>query len=367
MTAFRWIVTLLSFAAAIGVSVFLIASSWPEGGAPLGLPWWGHLSALGAVALEIWLRAMKIQFSARAVGIPLSLGVSTRTILGGDFAASISPSRSGAEPARFLVLTEARLPVASVLLILFLELFLELISLVCITTVFAIVLDRSGRAVGTLTGLIGGYAAFVLGGGFFALMLARRNSHGPPPGWARTLGLHAGRWRRVQRSLRQLRESVDALRRARRSTMSAALFFSILHVLARLLILPIIVYTYGGSAPAAPLLVWPLALLYGGAIAPAPAGGGVVEFGFKVALAGTIPPRLLAASLIWWRVYSFYVYLVIGAIATGGTVMRALRRMDLSRLAGRPRRGRIATDEPGERRDVRALPEPRIESGSTPE
>jgi glycosyltransferase 2 family protein len=365
VTAFRWIVTLLSFAAAIGVSVFLIASSWPEGGAPLGLPWWGHLSALGAVALEIWLRAIKIQFSARAVGIPLSLGVSTRTILGGDFAASITPSRSGAEPARFLVLTEARLPVASVLLILFLELFLELISLVCITAVFAIVLDRSGRAVGTMTGLIGGYAAFVLGGGFFALMLARRNSHGPPPGWAPALGLHAGRWRRVQRSLRQLRESVAALRRARRSTMSAALCFSILHVLARLLILPIIVYTYGGNAPAAPLLVWPLALLYGGAVAPAPAGGGVVEFGFKVALAGTIPPRLLAASLIWWRVYSFYVYLAVGAIATGGTVMRALARMDMSRLAGSGRRTGFAPGDARRRRAVRVQRHDRTGPNST--
>jgi hypothetical protein len=67
-------------------------------------------------------------------------------------------------------------------------------------------------------------------------------------------------------------------------------------------------------------------LLYGAAVAPVPAGGGVVELGFKAALGGAIPARLLATSLIWWRVYTFYIYLLVGAFAAGRTVMNALRR-----------------------------------------
>ena len=35
---------------------------------------------------------------------------------------------------------------------------------------------------------------------------------------------------------------------------------------------------------------------------------------------------LLAASLIWWRLYSYYIYVAIGAIAAGRTVMRALNQ-----------------------------------------
>ena len=52
----------------------------------------------------------------------------------------------------------------------------------------------------------------------------------------------------------------------------------------------------------------------------------MVEFVFKASLGGTLPARLLGASLIWWRVYTFYIYIVIGAIAAGRTVMRALQR-----------------------------------------
>jgi uncharacterized membrane protein YbhN (UPF0104 family) len=108
--------------------------------------------------------------------------------------------------------------------------------------------------------------------------------------------------------------------------MALALLCSILHVLARLLPLPVIVLSYGGGVALGPMLLWPLLLLYGASVAPAPGGGGVVEFAFKAALGGTLPARLLGASLIWWRVYTFYIYIGIGALAAGGTVMRALRR-----------------------------------------
>ncbi|MBL8958401.1 MAG: hypothetical protein JNJ98_01000, partial [Gemmatimonadetes bacterium] len=74
---------------------------------------------------------------------------------------------------------------------------------------------------------------------------------------------------------------------------------------------------------------------YGAAIAPAPGGGGVVEFAFNAALGGVLSPRLMAASLIWWRVYSFYIYILIGAIAAGRTVMQALRR-NRNQLAADP-------------------------------
>jgi uncharacterized membrane protein YbhN (UPF0104 family) len=74
--------------------------------------------------------------------------------------------------------------------------------------------------------------------------------------------------------------------------------------------------------------------LYGAAVAPAPGGGGVVELAFKATLGRTIPDRLLGASLIWWRVYSFYIYILFGALATGRTVMRALQRSARARQEG---------------------------------
>lgn len=326
MTPFRWFLTALSLLATIGVSVYVIASSWPAEGAPLGLPWWGHLMCLAAFGLDILFRVIKIRLSADAIGVPVSFGAILRTTLGGDFAAAITPSRSGAEPARFLIMSESGTPLGGVVVVLFLEIFLEMLSLFAVTLGLAFFLRESGPLVTGMLGTVTLYSAGVLGAGAFAYTLSHRNAKGPRPWWVRTLGVNALIWRRVQRGLRQVRGSVAALKGAHRGTMALALLFSILHVCARLLILPIIVWSYGGEVPMGPILLWPLVLLYGAAVAPAPGGGGLVEVAFKVALDGTLPARLLGASLIWWRVYTFYLYTVVGAFAAWRTVMRALRR-----------------------------------------
>lgn len=325
MTPFRWVLTFLSFATAVGASIFVVASEWPEGGAPLGLPLWAHIAALGIVAVDLTARTLKVQLSARAVRVPLSFRTALRMSLGGDFAASITPSRSGAEPARFLILKEAGFPVASILVVLFVELLLELLSLVAVVIVFLAVLDHSSTVLTALVAMVGGFAAVTVGSGAVMYLMSRRHAAGPPPAWVRKVGIGAGTWRRVQRTLRQLRVSMTSLRRANPLPMTGAYLCSLVHVGSRLMVLPLLVYAYGDRPPFAPLLVWPLVLLYGSSAAPAPAGGGVVEMSFRAALGGHIPAQLAAASLIWWRVYTFYAYLVLGAMSAGRSVMRALR------------------------------------------
>ena len=96
------------------------------------------------------------------------------------------------------------------------------------------------------------------------------------------------------------------------------------HVGLRLASLPVIVLGSGVAAPLTPLIVWPLLLLYGGAIAPAPGGGGAVEFGFALGLRKVLGPSELGGALIWWRFYSFYIYLIAGAIVAGATVLHAI-------------------------------------------
>jgi glycosyltransferase 2 family protein len=322
----RPFLTLASFAAAFGVSVWVIRSTWPAEGAPLGLPWLTHLMLVGVVVAEAGLRVIKLQFCARALGMQLSAGPSARTVLGGDFAAGVTPSRSGAEPVRFLVLKESGMPTGQALLLIFVELFLEFISLAIVAVILAIALPRSTTIMEGLAITVALYATGVFGAAALAFVLARHNATGPPPRWIRALGVSVGLWRRIQRPLRQVREGAARLKTAGRGVMSLALLASVLHVAARLAVLPIILYAYGERPAFGPLVLWPLVLLYGAAVAPAPAGGGVVELGFKAVLGGAIPGRLLATSLIWWRVYTFYIYLVIGAFAAGRTVMNALAK-----------------------------------------
>lgn len=325
MTKSRWLITILSFAAVLAVSAHIIVG-WARGGVSLSLPGRAHLLALLVVAVEIAARSQKLSWSAKALGVRLPFFAGVRTSLGGDFGAAITPARSGAEPARFLILAEARIPAASALLILFSELFLEVLSLAFVVAIAGFAFRHAGPVLGALVGVVGGYAAFVLGLGLFAFLLSRNSSKGPPPEWARSLRLHAGRWRVVQKWLRQVRHSVNAMRDLHPGYAILSFLASVVHVAVRLALLPALVLTSAPTVPLAPLALWPFALLYGVAVVPAPGGGGAVEVAFKAALGDVIPHELFGAALLWWRFYTFYLYIILGALVAGAVVMRALRK-----------------------------------------
>jgi uncharacterized protein (TIRG00374 family) len=336
MSRRRWLVVVLSFAVALGVSAYLVWSGWSKHGAPPLLPWWAHFAVLGLVGVEILARGLKLHWSAAAIRVELRLGAAIRVILGGDFAAAITPGRSGAEPARFLVLAEAGLPAASIILVLFIELFLELVSLAIIVVAMAIVFRGAGGVIGLMVGVIGAWVVLVGAAAVIGWYLSHRNTRGKPPEWARKLGFKAGAWRRVQHAMRALRASVASLRQARPLALIAATIASAVHVAMRLSVLVVIVQSVAPETATAPLLLWSLVIMYGSSIAPAPGGGGAVEFSFKLAFASLLAADVLAGSLIWWRVYTFYLYMLLGALAAGSTVLRALRERPEELLAEAP-------------------------------
>lgn len=305
------------------MSTAVVWRGWKHDGSAPSLPWYVHLMAFLVFAFEVLARATKVQWGAKALRIPLRWMTALRVSLGGDFGASITPSRAGAEPARFLMLKEASVGTGSALLILFFELALELVSLVIFSAFLAFFTEGGGLA-GGMIGVIGGYALFLIAIAVAAFFIASQQTIGPPPRWLRVMGIHAGRWRSIRRALRHVRTGLDGLRRARPGAMAVAFLLSIAHVALRIAVLPVIVLGSGMTAPLMPLIVWPLLLLYGGALAPAPAGGGAVEFAFAVGLRKVLDPAEMAGALIWWRFYSFYIYLIAGAIIAGTTVLRAI-------------------------------------------
>jgi glycosyltransferase 2 family protein len=323
MSRMRWFIAIVSLLAAMGVAGYVIAAHWPEGGAKLGLPWRTHALLLGAVAIELVFRGLKIALAARSCGIPLGAGTAVRATLCGDFLDAIAPARVGAEPARFLVLREAGISIASALVVLFLELLLELLALVVIAAVLFVVLPWSA-ALGALAGMVGAYAAFVVGIAAIAFVGARRRPVDAEPGQPRGSAWRQRMWIRARHAAEHIRSGMEAVRHARLAVLATALACSILHVLMRLTILPIILYSTGAAVPLAPIVLWPLVLLYAGALAPAPSGGGVMEFSFHAALGNTIPESFVGTALIWWRLYSFFIYVALGALAAGRTALRAL-------------------------------------------
>jgi hypothetical protein len=322
----------VSFAATIGITAYVLRAGLAHPGPHPSLPLWAHAAALLFVLLEIGTRSVKIHWAAAALRIPLEFGTSLRVCLGGDFAASITPARSGAEPARFLVLAEAGVRPAPALLLLFAELLLETWSLVVFCAVFLVVFRSSGSVLSLMTVMIGSYAVLVLAAGAVVYAMAQRHTRGPPPAWAIRTGLHAGRWRAVQRAARSLRTNLSALRHAAVAPMVAAFVASLLHIGLRLALLPVIGFALDPALSLSSLVLWPLVFLYGGAIAPAPGGGGAVEFGFRLAFGKLMTPAVLGGALLWWRFYSFYVYVLLGAISVGRTVLKALRAERHGRL-----------------------------------
>lgn len=327
MTWKRWLFTALSFVGVVVVSAFVIVR-WLRAGSTIVLPAQAHLWAIAAVVVEILTRALKITWSAKAAEIDLDFMTALRTTLAGDFGASITPARSGAEPARFLVLAEAGIPTPSALVVLFAELFLEALSLATVVIVVAIVFRHAGIVLGALVGVVGAYAGFVIGIAVIAVVLSRRHVGDDAPNWARRMGLGGKRWLLIQRWFAQVRSTVDSVKRIDLKWAAAAYTMSVIHVAMRLCVLPALVLGAGASAPLAPLALWPLGLLYGAAVVPAPGGGGAVELAFRAALAGVIGPSLFAAALLWWRFYTFYIYIVLGAIVAGGTAIRAVRKTE---------------------------------------
>jgi len=328
MTPTRWLLTIVSFLATIGVSLYMI-SGWSQQGASLLLPTSAHLLAFSAVVVELLARSLKLRWSAAAAGIRLPLLTALRTSLGGDFAAAITPARSGAEPARFLVLRESGLRSSNVLVILYAELFLEVFSLAAVVLAVAVVFRHAGVVLATLVSLVGSYAAVILGIGALAIFLSRRVTHdGAPPAWARRLRLTGGRWRTIESALVKLRATIDSVEKVDVRPAVFAFLASVVHVGIRLFVLPALVLTSVRDVPLAPLALWPLGFLYGAAVVPAPGCGGAVEMAFRAALGNAIPARLFAAALIWWRFYTFYIYILLGALAAGNTVMRAVRKTE---------------------------------------
>jgi len=324
----RWFLTAVSFTAVIGVSVYAVRSGAPKGLA-LTIPPLAHLLALLAFVVEVVARSMKMSWSARALGRRLPFNTSVRTSLGGDFGASITPARMGAEPARFLILAESGVAASDAIVVLYAELFFEMLSMASIVLLIALLFETSGRANAAMLGIVGGYATFVLSIGAIALVLSRHPTSDAPPPWALRLRLTGRRWAFVRRWIDRLRSTVDAFRHMHPGWALATYGVSLVHIGVRFTVLPAIVYTSTtATVPLAPLVVWPVGIIYGAGLVPAPGGGGAVELAFRAAFGKLIPATIFGASLVWWRFYTFYIYIVFGALVAGNTALRAVREAE---------------------------------------
>jgi hypothetical protein len=319
----------LSALAGLGIVAVVATRTGLSLGAVAGLvPPRTHLLALGAFFLSLTARGGRIVLLARGLGRPLTLPGAVATQLTGEAAAALTPSRSGSDPGRLIFLRRLGVDVPTGIAVLAGELMSEgVVLLAALPFLLLLFPDQGAVLLGALP-----YAVGALALPFVAFFAARLPGGRMPSLLFRTVGFTSERRRRLGTGARRFRSKARALSRLDRATMAGVFLISLVHLLARLAILPILVLGATPDTPLGPLVAWPLLLLYTGSLLPPPGGGGGVELTFAAGLAGVLSRDGLAGSLLWWRWYTFYLGSLLGGmtiflrLAEGGVPAPGLRR-----------------------------------------
>ena len=264
--------------------------------------------ALIAIA-DLATRSLRLSLLGRSTGQRLSLRDAFLSIIWADAASGVTPMRFGGEAAKLGGLLRARLPLRAALIVLGLEMVVTYPWVV----------------------LLGGWLLWRFAPEWWAqtgpgLAPALRTS-GPWVG--AMLLLTAGSlwlwWRYKHRHpqeahLAPVRDLVarPTLRQAWRSIRWGPVLLasplSLVNIVGRTAMLPLLVMTLPDHAPQGVLWVGSFALLYSQLVLPTPAGAGPVELGFLSGAAGNLGPEA-ALLLIAWRFYTVGLGVILGAWA----------------------------------------------------
>ena len=284
----------------------------------LALPLEGHLLALAAFVVHLVMRALRVALLARGIGVPLALATSVRAQVAGDAAGAVTPARIGCDPAKLFVLQRAGVDVGAGAAVMVGEILAEVVVLVVVAGIAAAVLPAGGAAAAGAFS----YAAAVIVATSSAVLLARTPDRGGAPALWRRLRLSEEQWRGLRGTAARFLTSGRGLLALPGRTLLAVAAVTLLHMVARLAVLPLLLVGQVPLAALPALLAWPMLLLHAGALVPVPGGGGAIELAFAASLEDALPPELLVGALVWWRFYTYYLSALLGGIALtfrGGT------------------------------------------------
>jgi len=324
-----------SIGGGLAVAFWILQRSGGSWASLLSLPWQAHLLAGSAAVVEVVARGSRVRFVASGLGQPLGLATSIRAQLAGDAVGASTPFRLGADAAKLTILNRGGVRAGMGGALLLAEMISEVVVLVTSAAIIA------AFAVGTRWVALGllAYAVIVCSVGGAALLLARTPERDEPPAaWTR-LGLGLARWTALASTLVEFRLNAGRLRRIRPRHATAVLAATVVHIGARLMVLPALVLPVAAGPSVhgwADLILQPYFILYATALLPPPGGGGGVEVVFAAMLGESLGGVALASTMVWWRVHTFY-----GVAAIGGLVLflprsrSALQRTPVDRRGSR--------------------------------
>jgi len=250
-----------------------------------------HAICLGLVVIDMVGRTLRLQYLVRGCGHRLGFRDSLMSNLFAEAGATLTPLRVGGEPARLAGMLASGVPATASFVAIAFEVITAWPALIVVAAwIFGRYAPEWWSTAGVHLGAtmreqwpwVIAVAVVSVAAWWFGRRLARVAPH------------------RLQRPLRRI---LVYWRRMPRWPLAASFAFSLVNVVTRLALLPVLALALP-SAPSLPtLVVGSFVLIYGQMILPTPAGAGAVELGFLAGAAGDLGGGS-HWLLLMWRLYS---------------------------------------------------------------
>jgi len=128
---------------------------------------------------------------------------------------------------------------------------------------------------------------------------------------------------RVRRWANDFRHATQTLRDGGPRLIVPLVLLQLVYWVAMFSLIPLILHALGWRGPLAPIIVGQAVLQILMPFSPLPGGAGVAEFGYLGLIGQSVPADLVVPSLVLWRLCTWIIPMVLGAIALG---IRTTRR-----------------------------------------
>lgn len=260
-----------------------------------------HVLAVLALAIDVVVRAWRIQLAAWTAGGALRFWPAVRLNLYGEAASTLTPNRLGGEAARFAGLTEAGLRSVTALVAVGVEVAAEwpVFLLMLVALLFHYVPDWKSGAEAWLRRHLAGDLLVIELAALAVLLVVYLTQR----------LVRAGAIR--HRVRRQWRVALAHVRRAPLWAQAVNAGLTAVSLAARALVLPALAWGMADAPSFGQMFFGSLALLASPLVVPLPSGGGGIEVVFLSGFAGDFGSHGVRI-LLWWRFYTVILLTGLG-------------------------------------------------------
>ncbi len=280
-----------------------------------GLEWWVALLLALLALTSWWFNAWRTRFLMASLGRRVSWRQALATTIAAEFAGVTTPGAVGMAPTYTLLFHNLGLSLGEAVGLVGIIVVTDLTyfgTIMPVAAIFAVFEGTARQYTLTLMGIIMGV---VLGSALVLLALVRnyrRVYRWVSRNMARFSWLARRRYR-LARGVVHLIRSWRALSRMSAWQLLGLYLITLGFWLPRYLVLVAVIYLLAhGGVPFSYLVLVQGVLNLGGQIFLLPGGGGAVDAGYAAFLGSYLPRESLAFTLLVWRTYNFYWFLLVG-------------------------------------------------------